>query len=97
MPIPTTIRIPAPLRNFTDGQGLVEVSADSVGAALASLLQKHPSLKNQLYSDDGRLRAFVNVFLNDEDVRFLEKMETAIKPGDTIAIVPSIAGGVRRG
>ena len=93
----TTIRIPASLRNFTDGQGLIEVSGDSVETALASLLQKHPSLKSQLCSDDGRLRAFVNVFLNDEDVRFLEKTETAIKPGDTITIVPSIAGGRRQG
>lgn len=95
--MPTTIRIPASLRNFTDGQGLVEVSGDSVGAALTSLLQKHPSLKNQLYTDDGRLRAFVNVFLNDEDIRFLEKTETTIKPGDTITLVPSIAGGDHHG
>ncbi len=95
--MPTTIRIPASLRNFTDGQGLVEVSGDSVGAALTSLLQKHPSLKNQLYTDDGRLRAFVNVFLNDEDIRFLEKTETTIKPGDTITLVPSIAGGDHNG
>lgn len=95
--MPTRIRIPASLRNFTDGQGLVEVSGDSVGAALASLIQKHPSLKNQLYADDGRLRAFVNVFLNDEDIRFLGKTETAIKPGDTITLVPSIAGGHHKG
>jgi molybdopterin synthase sulfur carrier subunit len=54
-------------------------------------------LKSQLCTDDGRLRAFVNVFLNDEDVRFLEKTETAIKPGDTITIVPSIAGGRHQG
>jgi molybdopterin converting factor small subunit len=95
--MPTTIRIPAPLRRYTDEQGLVEVSGDSVGAALTSLLQKHPSLKNQLYTDDGRLRAFVNVYLNDEDIRFLQKMETAINPGDTISIVPSIAGGHQHG
>ncbi len=87
------INIPAPLRRFTEGQGLVEVSGDSVGSALASLVERHPLLKGQLYTDEGRLRAFVNVYLNDEDVRFLSKMETAVKPDDVISIVPSIAGG----
>jgi len=91
--MPLKINIPAPLRRYTDGQGMVEVSGNSVGTALASLMQQHPSLKSQLYSDDGRLRAFVNVYLNDEDVRFLAKMETATKPDDVISIVPSIAGG----
>lgn len=88
-----TISIPTPLRRYTEGQSAVRVSGNSVGAALESLLQMHPSLKNQLYSDDGRLRSFVNVYLNDEDIRYLEKTETAVKAGDTIAIVPSIAGG----
>jgi adenylyltransferase/sulfurtransferase len=87
------INIPAPLRRYTEGQGMVEVSGNSIGAALASLVQQHPSLKSQLYGDDGRLRAFVNVYLNDEDVRFLAKMETAVKADDVISIVPSIAGG----
>jgi adenylyltransferase/sulfurtransferase len=87
------INIPAPLRRYTEGQGLVEVSGNSVGSALASLVQMHPSLRSQLYTDEGRLRAFVNVYLNDEDVRFLEKMETTVKADDVISIVPSIAGG----
>jgi adenylyltransferase/sulfurtransferase len=91
--MPLKINIPAPLRRYTDGQGMVEVSGNSVGTALASLMQQHPLLKSQLYADDGRLRAFVNVYLNDEDVRFLAKMETATKPDDVISIVPSIAGG----
>lgn len=91
--MPLKINIPAPLRRYTDGQGIVEVSGNSVGTALASLVEQHPSLKAQLYADDGRLRAFVNVYLNDEDVRFLAKMETAANPGDVISIVPSIAGG----
>ncbi len=88
-----TISIPTPLRRYTEGQSVIQVSGNSVGAALESLLAMHPSLKSQLYSDDGRLRSFVNVYLNDEDIRYLEKTETAVKPGDTIAIVPSIAGG----
>jgi adenylyltransferase/sulfurtransferase len=64
-----------------------------VGTALDSLLEKYPSLKKQLYTDDGRLRSFVNVYLNDEDIRYLQKTDTAVKSGDTISIVPSIAGG----
>jgi len=87
------INIPAPLRRYTEGQGLVEVSGNSVGSALDSLVQMHPSLRSQLFTDEGRLRAFVNVYLNDEDVRFLEKMETTVKADDVISIVPSIAGG----
>ena len=91
------INIPAPLRRYTEGQGLVEVSGNSVGSALTSLVELHPSLKQQLYTDEGRLRAFVNVYLNDEDVRFLEKMETTVTAGDVISIVPSIAGGCCQG
>ena len=87
------INIPAPLRRYTEGQGLVEVSGNSVGSALASLVELHPSLKSQLYTDEGRLRAFVNVYLNDEDIRFLARMETTVQPDDVISIVPSIAGG----
>ena len=87
------INIPAPLRRYTEGQGLVEVSGNSVGSALASLVELHPSLKSQLYTDEGRLRAFVNVYLNDEDIRFLARMDTTVKPDDVISIVPSIAGG----
>ncbi len=88
-----TVNIPTPLRRYTEGRGVIQVSGSSVGAALESLLTLHPSLKSHLYTDDGRLRSFVNVYLNDEDIRYLEKTETAVKAGDTIAIVPSIAGG----
>lgn len=91
------INIPAPLRRYTEGQGLVEVSGSSVGSALASLVELHPALKSQLYTDEGRLRAFVNVYLNDEDIRFLEKMETTVTADDVISIVPSIAGGCWQG
>jgi len=71
----------------------VEVKAGSVGDALTSLVAKHPELRRHLYTDDGKLRAFVNVYLNDEDVRYLQKEATAVKDSDTISIVPSIAGG----
>jgi sulfur-carrier protein len=88
-----TVTIPTPLRRYTEGNGAIEVSGGSVGVALDSLLQKYPSLKKQLYTDEGRLRSFVNVYVNDEDIRYLQKDDTAVKPGDTISIVPSIAGG----
>lgn len=71
----------------------MEVKAGSVGDALTSLVAKHPELRRHLYTDDGKLRAFVNVYLNDEDVRYLQKEATAVKDSDTISIVPSIAGG----
>lgn len=87
------VSIPTPLRRYTDGNGVIEVSGGSVGSAMDSLLQQYPSLKKQLYTDDGRLRSFVNVYLNDEDIRYLQKAETTVKGGDTISIVPSIAGG----
>jgi molybdopterin synthase sulfur carrier subunit len=64
-----------------------------VGEALAGLVSQHPDLKRHLYTDEGKLRAFVNVYVNDEDMRYLQKEATAVKEGDTISIVPSIAGG----
>jgi len=93
--MPLKVNIPTPLRRYTEGNGEIEVSGSSVGSALDALLQQYPSLKKQLYTDDGRLRSFVNVYLNDEDIRYLEKANTAVKAGDTIAIVPSIAGGTQ--
>ena len=64
-----------------------------MGEALAGLVSQHPDLKRHLYTDEGKLRAFVNVYVNDEDMRYLQKEATALKDGDTISIVPSIAGG----
>jgi len=93
--MPLKVNIPTPLRRYTEGNGVIEVSGSSVGSALDALLEQYPSLKKQLYTDDGRLRSFVNVYLNDEDIRYLEKANTAVKAGDTIAIVPSIAGGAQ--
>lgn len=87
------VSIPTPLRRYTDGNGVIEVAGGSVASALDSLLQQYPSLKKQLYAEDGRLRSFVNVYVNDEDIRYLQSSDTAVKTGDTISIVPSIAGG----
>ena len=87
------IQIPGPLRQYAGKQANVDVSATTVGEALASLVESHPDLKRHLYTDEGKLRAFVNVYINDEDMRYLQKEATALKDGDTISIIPSIAGG----
>ena len=87
------IHIPTPLRQYAGKQAAVEVKASSVADALSVLVTQHPGLRRHLYTDDGKLRAFVNVYLNDEDVRYLQKEATEVKDSDTISIVPSIAGG----
>jgi sulfur-carrier protein len=88
-----TIQIPTPLRRFTGEQGEVQVDGATVGEALSDLTQRHPALRRHLYTDDGTLRSFVNVFLNEEDVRHLQAQGTPVAPGDTLFIIPSIAGG----
>jgi molybdopterin converting factor small subunit len=87
------IHIPTPLRQYAGKQAAVDVKAGTVADALKDLVSQHPDLRRHLYTDDGKLRAFVNVYLNDEDVRYLQKEATAVKDSDTISIVPSIAGG----
>jgi molybdopterin converting factor small subunit len=89
----TKIHIPTPLRQYAAKQADVGVNGKTIGEALSDLVSKHPDLRRHLYTDDGKLRAFVNVYLNDEDVRYLQKDATAVKENDTISIVPSIAGG----
>jgi adenylyltransferase/sulfurtransferase len=91
--MPNTIHIPTPLRPFTDKKEAVEVSGGTVGELLADLTKKYEGLRRHLYADDGRLRNFVNVYLNDEDIRYLQKENTPVKPGDSLSIVPSVAGG----
>jgi molybdopterin synthase sulfur carrier subunit len=88
-----TIRIPTQLRTFTGGSGEVEVEAASVGDALKALDVAHPGLADRLFDDSGQLRRFVNVFLADEDVRFLDGLATPIAEGQTLSIVPAVAGG----
>jgi molybdopterin converting factor small subunit len=87
------IQIPSPLRQYSGKQSSIDITATTVGEALAGLVSLHPDLKRHLYTDDGKLRAFVNVYVNDEDMRYLQKEATELKDGDTISIVPSIAGG----
>jgi len=87
------VMIPTPLRTYAGKQESVDLQAGTVGEALSALTTKFVELKKHLYSDDGRLRSFVNVYVNDEDIRYLQKDQTRVKEGDTISIVPSIAGG----
>jgi len=87
------IHIPTPLRQYVGKQPTIEVKGTTVGEAMSDLLAQHPDLRRHLYADDGKLRAFVNLYVNDEDIRYLQKEATAVKDGDNISIVPSIAGG----
>jgi molybdopterin converting factor small subunit len=89
-----TIYIPTPLRLYAGGHDSVEVDARTVAAALEALTQAHPDLRKHLFTPEGKLRAFVNLYLNDEDVRYLPSKEaTAVTAADTLSIIPSIAGG----
>ncbi len=88
-----TIHLPTPLRPYADGAASVEVSGSSVAEALGSLVARHQGLRKHLYDETGKLRSFVNVYKNDEDVRYLEKAATPLSENDTLSIIPSIAGG----
>ena len=88
----TTIRIPTPLRLYTSGNSNVAVTGDTVGTALGSLTEQYPELQPHLFEGD-ELRSFVNIYLNKEDVRYLQGAETAVAADDTLLIIPSIAGG----
>jgi molybdopterin/thiamine biosynthesis adenylyltransferase/rhodanese-related sulfurtransferase/molybdopterin converting factor small subunit len=88
------ILIPTPLRPYTDKQDTVDASGATVGELLADLTRRHTGLKTHLYNEQGKLRSFVNVYINDEDIRYLQREQTPVKAGDTISIIPSVAGGV---
>jgi len=87
-----TVRIPTPLRSLTGGEEQVQVSGDTLRDVIASLEGKHPGIKERLLDDKG-VRRFVNIYVGDEDVRFLDGLETKLKSGDEVSIVPAIAGG----
>jgi len=93
----TRILIPTPLRAYTDRQDAVEASGGTIAEALADLTTRFGDLRQHLFTPDGRLRSFVNVYVNDEDIRYLQKESTALKPGDVVSIIPSVAGGAPAG
>jgi MoaD family protein len=86
--------IPTPLRQYTGKQDAVQVQAKTVGEALSGLVSQYTDLRKHLFNEEGKLRSFVNVYLNDEDIRYLQKTETPLREGDVLSIVPSIAGGL---
>lgn len=88
-----TVRIPTQLRSLSGGAAEVEVGGGSLGDVLAALESAHPGFAQRLFGDDGALRRFVNVFVNDEDVRFLDGLSTVVNDRDTVSIVPAVAGG----
>jgi adenylyltransferase/sulfurtransferase len=90
----TRILIPTPLRPYTDTKDAVDADGATVGELLADLTRKHSGLKAHLYNEQGRLRSFVNIYVNDEDIRYLQKEQTPVSAGDTVSIIPSVAGGV---
>jgi sulfur-carrier protein len=87
------VRIPTPLRPLTKGQGEVETKAGSVVEMIEALNNAHPGIKDRLCDDTGELRRFVNIYVNEEDIRFLKGKETSLKEGDEVSIIPAIAGG----
>jgi MoaD family protein len=88
-----TVRIPTPLRKLTDGKEEVAAAGATIGEILADLEKNYPGIKARICDDDGKVRRFVNIFANDEDIRFLDNLETPIKDSDEVSIVPAIAGG----
>jgi sulfur-carrier protein len=87
------VRIPTPLRPLTRGQGEVEAKGTNIAELLDNLNASHPGLKDRLCDDKGELRRFVNVYVNEEDIRFLKGKDTVLKDGDEVSFVPAIAGG----
>ncbi len=91
--MPTKVRIPTPLRKLTNNEELIEVKAGTVGDAIAELQSRFPGIQERLIDESGEVRRFVNVYVNKEDIRFLENQKTPLKDGDEISIIPAIAGG----
>jgi sulfur-carrier protein len=93
MPMAVLVRIPTPLRSLTKGQAEVQVAADNVADLIDDLEKQFPGMKERLVDEGGEVRRFINFYINEEDVRFLQGSKTALKVGDQVSIVPAIAGG----
>ena len=87
------VRIPTPLRKLTNDQESIEIESNTIGGAIDELEGKFPGIKERLVDEEGEIRRFVNVYVNEEDIRFLENQDTPLKDGDDISIIPAIAGG----
>jgi molybdopterin synthase sulfur carrier subunit len=91
--VPVEIRLPTVLRPTAGGKSTVSVDGSTIGEVLTNLVEANPGMKGQVLTDDGELHRFVNVYLNDDDVRYLDKLATSVSSGDTISILPAVAGG----
>ena len=91
--MPVEVRIPTVFRKFTDQQSTVEVEPGTVSSVIGQLEERYPGFSRQLLTDEGELHRFVNVYVNDEDVRYIEKLDTKASEGDTVSLLPSVAGG----
>ncbi len=87
------VRIPTPLRKLTNNEEIVEVNSATIGEAITELQSRYPGIKERLVDEKGEVRRFVNVYVNEEDIRFLQNQNTPLKEGDEISIIPAIAGG----
>ena len=90
--MPVRVNIPTPMRQYTDNQAVVEAAGDTVKDLLDNLGKKYPGIVSRLF-ENGQVRRFVNVYLNDEDIRYLDSLQTAVKDGDEVSIIPAVAGG----
>lgn len=88
-----TVRVPTTLRPLTNGESEVTVEGDTVGGVLGALDAAHPGFRDKIFDDEGKLRRFVNVFVADDDVRFMDGLDTPVPDGETVSIIPAVAGG----
>jgi sulfur-carrier protein len=88
-----TVRIPTPLRTATGGQSTAEVDGGTAGEVVRALAEVHPGIAERLFDGDGKVRRFINVFVDDEDIRFLQGLDTPVPQGGTVSIIPAVAGG----
>lgn len=93
--MPVEVRIPTVFRKFTGNESVVSVEGSTIGELLEQIEARYPGFKEQLMSEDGQLHRFVNVYVNDEDARYLDKLDTEVSEGDTVSLLPSVAGGAR--
>ncbi|MDQ3964131.1 MAG: MoaD family protein [Actinomycetota bacterium] len=91
--MPVEVRIPTVFRRFTGDASVIEVDPGTIAQVIDQLDARHPGLKDQLMGEDGELHRFVNVYVNDEDARYLQKLDTQVRAGDTVSLLPSVAGG----
>ena len=91
--MPVKVRIPTPLRKLTNNEEVIEVDSKTIGEAITELQSRYPGIQERLIDENGAVRRFVNVYVNEEDIRFLENQETPLNDGDEVSIIPAIAGG----